>query len=201
MELMYALLNNGEEMPSNAIVTTGWLQPTTWRSDGITRPTIRIWSIFPITSTLRTGATCSHHLNPAWKKWWSLYVKSVNNHSFSLLLIADLTISDYCLFHQITANWPKWRSSPLLTKAGYGSKVQGADDEESDLGLLVALPLLVEEEIRQRIIHKVFELNLAFGSNISVLIVSRNERETGPISILPIHDFVEEEGIALWVSK
>lgn len=86
---------------------------------------------------------------------------------------------------------------PQVRVLAYGSKVKGIPDEESDLDFLVILPCFVDEEIRHRIIHKVFELNLTFGSNISALIVSREEWETGPITTLPIHDIIEEEGIVL----
>jgi len=86
---------------------------------------------------------------------------------------------------------------PLARLVLFGSKVGGTADEESDLDLLVVLPYSVTEEIRRRIIHKVFEVNLTYTSNISVLIVSEEEWKRGPVSVLPIHVFIEEEGILL----
>jgi predicted nucleotidyltransferase len=79
----------------------------------------------------------------------------------------------------------------------FGSKVKGLADEESDLDLLVLLPCDVSEDIRRQIIHKVFDINLAFGTNISALIMSEKEWESDIFSLLPIHSFIEEEGVPL----
>jgi predicted nucleotidyltransferase len=79
----------------------------------------------------------------------------------------------------------------------FGSKVKGLADVESDLDLLVLLPCDVSEDIRRQIIHKVFDINLAFGTNISALIMSEKEWESDIFSLLPIHSFIEEEGVPL----
>ncbi len=79
----------------------------------------------------------------------------------------------------------------------FGSKVKGLADEESDLDLLVLLACDVSEDIRRQIIHKVFDINLAFGTNISALIMSEKEWESDIFSLLPIHSFIEEEGVPL----
>ncbi len=88
----------------------------------------------------------------------------------------------------------KWSLARFIL---FGSKVRGTSDKESDLDLLVILPCKVTEGIRRQIIYKVFEVNLAHGSNISILIVSAEEWEKGAISVLPIHAFIEEEGVSL----
>ncbi len=79
----------------------------------------------------------------------------------------------------------------------FGSKVTGTADEESDLDVLVLLPGKVTAEIRQRIIHLVFDINLAFGTNISPLILSQQEWDRGLVTALPIHSYIEEEGATL----
>lgn len=79
----------------------------------------------------------------------------------------------------------------------FGSKVKGLADEESDLDLLVLLPCDVSEDIRRQIIHKVFDINLTFGTSISALIMSEKEWESDVFSLLPIHSFIEEEGVPL----
>ncbi len=79
----------------------------------------------------------------------------------------------------------------------FGSKVSGTFDAESDLDLLVMLPCPVTDGIRRQIVHKVFDINLKYGTNISALIVSEDEWQKAPLSLLPIHAFVEEEGVAL----
>lgn len=88
----------------------------------------------------------------------------------------------------------KW---PLGNFLLFGSKVRGTADEESDLDLLIILPCPVTEEIRRKIIHMIFDINLKFESNISVLIMSEDEWNNSPIALLPIHAVIEAEGIPL----
>ncbi|MEW6410371.1 MAG: nucleotidyltransferase domain-containing protein [Nitrospirota bacterium] len=95
------------------------------------------------------------------------------------------------LIATLKADWP------LARFIVFGSKVKGMADEESDIDILIILPCKVTGELRHHIIQKVFDVNLTYGSNISVLIVSEDEWERGNISILPIHAFIEEEGIPL----
>jgi DNA polymerase sigma len=79
----------------------------------------------------------------------------------------------------------------------FGSKATGTADDESDVDLLVELPEEVTEELRRHIIHKAFEVNLAYDSNINPLIVSQKEWEDGVFTVLPIHRVIEIEGIPL----
>ena len=79
----------------------------------------------------------------------------------------------------------------------FGSKVKGVADEESDLDLLILLPCPVTKETRQQIIHRVFDINLTFETNISALIMAEKDWKSTPISLLPIHAFIEEEGVTL----
>lgn len=79
----------------------------------------------------------------------------------------------------------------------FGSKITGELDEESDLDLLILLPCEVSETIRRQIIHKVFEINLQFDTNISPLILAEKEWESPIVSRLPIHHFIEGEGVSL----
>ena len=55
----------------------------------------------------------------------------------------------------------------------------------------------IKEEIRKKIIYKVFDINLTFETNISTLIIARVEWESAPFSLLPIHAYIEEEGVPL----
>lgn len=91
----------------------------------------------------------------------------------------------------IKGQWPQARVKV------FGSKIKGTADEESDLDTLIELPLAITEDVRRQIIHRVFEINLAFGTNLSVLIVSQEEWEQGYLTLLPIHSEVEEGSVAL----
>jgi hypothetical protein len=91
----------------------------------------------------------------------------------------------------IKAQWPQAQLKV------FGSKIKGTADGESDLDTLIALPLAITEDIRREIIHRVFEINLAFGTNLSVLIVFKEEWEHGYFTLLPIHSEVEEGSVTL----
>ena len=95
------------------------------------------------------------------------------------------------LIAELKASWP------AVKVKLFGSKVKGNADEESDLDVLILLPCHISEDIRRRIINKIFDLNLSFETNISPLIMSEKEWEIGFIPLLPIHDYIEEEGVAL----
>jgi predicted nucleotidyltransferase len=86
---------------------------------------------------------------------------------------------------------------PLVKFKLFGSKVSGTFDAESDLDILVMLPCPVTNDIRRQIVHNVSDINFAFGTNISALIVSEEEWQKAPLSLLPIHAFIEEEGVSL----
>ena len=95
------------------------------------------------------------------------------------------------LIDEVKKLWPKTKLKL------FGSRVTGSADAESDIDILIQLPFPVTEEVRRQIIHKTFDINLAYESNISVLIVSQQEWNDGLLSVLPIHAAVETEGIAL----
>jgi len=77
----------------------------------------------------------------------------------------------------------------------FGSKATGKFDEESDIDILILLPCEVNEKIREQVIDIVFDIDLEFDTNISPLILSQKEWEN--LYPLPIHYFVEKEGVLL----
>jgi len=109
-------------------------------------------------------------------------MKSLNLTENEKYALSELTAS-------LKADWP------IVKLVVFGSKAKGLADEESDLDLLILLPCTITDNIRRLIIEKVFNINLKYASNISSLIVAEDEWNKGEISILPIHDFIEEEGI------
>ncbi len=86
---------------------------------------------------------------------------------------------------------------PLANCKLFGSKLRGTADDESDMDILITLPCSATDEIRRRIVHEVFNINLSYGSNISALVVSDEEWDNSAISVLPVHAFIEEEGLSL----
>ena len=93
------------------------------------------------------------------------------------------------LIAELRASWPRVKAKI------FGSKVKSVADEESDLDILILVPEEVTENIRRQIIHKVFDINLIYETNLSPLIISKGEWENRLTSLLPIHAFIEEEGV------
>jgi hypothetical protein len=76
----------------------------------------------------------------------------------------------------------------------YGSKVRGTFDEESDLDILVVIPV-VNWKIKKKIINFITEINLKYSTNISPIIVSLDEWENKPF--LPLFQEIRKEGIQI----
>ena len=77
----------------------------------------------------------------------------------------------------------------------FGSVVHGAADEESDVDLLVLTDRKLDRFRRHEITGVVFEVNLEYDTNFSVLVADRESWNSGPASVLPIHADVEEYGV------
>jgi predicted nucleotidyltransferase len=79
----------------------------------------------------------------------------------------------------------------------FGSVVRGMAAEGSDEDLLIILGEPADHQIRDRISSIILDLNLAYGTNLSELIVDRETWDHGIPSALPIHRIIEEEGVSL----
>ena len=79
----------------------------------------------------------------------------------------------------------------------FGSVVRGEEDEESDVDLLIVLKDPPSHQVRDRITGVILDINLAFDTNFSELIVDRQTWDYGLPSVLPIHQTIEEEGVPL----
>ncbi|MBN2385146.1 nucleotidyltransferase domain-containing protein [bacterium] len=88
-------------------------------------------------------------------------------------------------------------SWPGIQSILFGSKVSGNADSESDLDVLILFPGALEQAIRQKIVHLIFELNLRFNTNISPVVLSLDEWMESPLTILPFHATIEREGVPL----
>jgi predicted nucleotidyltransferase len=79
----------------------------------------------------------------------------------------------------------------------FGSVVRGEADEESDVDLLVVLKGPLEHKIRNRISRIILDINLEYDTNLSSLVVEQQAWDEGLLSVSPIHEEIEEEGIRL----
>lgn len=86
-------------------------------------------------------------------------------------------------------------SWPIEEVKVFGSRVTGSADAESDLDVFICLNCPVDEDTRRQVVHWVFEANLHHGTNLSILLVSSEEWQGGPLSYSPIHLAIEEEGV------
>lgn len=86
---------------------------------------------------------------------------------------------------------------PVARLILFGSAARGEMDVESDVDVLVltARPLSWKE--RDAISDEVFKINLRHDTNISVLVVDLRNWEEGPISVMPIREEIEREGMEL----
>jgi predicted nucleotidyltransferase len=79
----------------------------------------------------------------------------------------------------------------------FGSVVRGTADEESDVDLLIVLREPPNHQVRNRISSIILDVNLAYGTNLSELIIDRETWDHGIPSVLPIHEVIEEEGVPI----
>jgi predicted nucleotidyltransferase len=77
----------------------------------------------------------------------------------------------------------------------FGSVVRGTAAEGSDEDLLIVLREPADHQIRNRISSIILDVNLAYGTNVSELIVDCETWDHGIPSALPIHTIIEEEGV------
>ena len=119
------------------------------------------------------------------------YSKTIENLGRQLKLSQSEIHALSRLITELKTSWPQAKFRL------FGSKVKGIADEESDLDLLIELPCKITKDIRKRIIHKIFDLNLTFDTNISALIMSEHEWEKPPYSLLPIYAYIQEEGVSI----
>ena len=79
----------------------------------------------------------------------------------------------------------------------YGSVSRYEADNESDTDLLILTDYPMTRFERHKITDMIFEVNLLFGTNFSSLVIDRLSWNTGLVSVLPFHEEVCRDGIAL----
>jgi uncharacterized protein len=79
----------------------------------------------------------------------------------------------------------------------FGSVVRGEEDEESDVDLLIVLKESPSHLVRNQISRLILDINLAYDTNLSGLVVDQKAWDAGLLTVLPIHEEIKEEGIRL----
>lgn len=79
----------------------------------------------------------------------------------------------------------------------YGSKATGKDVDESDIDLLLLTSRELSWRERDAITDALFDIQLTYEVVISTLVVPAPAWRTGPYLVLPIHDEIERDGVAV----
>lgn len=79
----------------------------------------------------------------------------------------------------------------------FGLAARGEADEESDLDLLILTKQPLARPTRHRITDLIVDINLRHDTNLSSLVIDRESWETGAASVLPIHDEILRDGVAV----
>ena len=79
----------------------------------------------------------------------------------------------------------------------FGSKARGDDDEESDIDLLLLTMEPLHWKKRHAIIEALFDVEMKYDVVISILVNTIHEWREGICTVLPIHDEINREGIAI----
>lgn len=95
------------------------------------------------------------------------------------------------LKERLTANYPVAR---LIL---FGSVVRGEMDEESDVDVLVLTARPLNGKEHNAVSDEVFALNLRYDTNISALVMDLPNWEEGPLSVMPLRQELDREGIEL----
>lgn len=78
----------------------------------------------------------------------------------------------------------------------FGSKARGEDDQESDIDLLVLTSRQFSWRERNSMTDAVFDIQLKYGCVVSLLVVPEEKWSRGIFVAHPIHEVIEEEGVA-----
>ena len=84
---------------------------------------------------------------------------------------------------------------PIESIILFGSKSRADDCPESDIDLLVTMTRPMARAERHAISDLLFPIQLQYDVLLSLLIVHSEEWRSGLISVLPIHDEIEEQGV------
>lgn len=86
---------------------------------------------------------------------------------------------------------------PVIDIAIFGSTARGEAREGSDQDLLIITSEKVPHEIMNKMYGLVFEINLEFGTNISIVIVDADSWHRGIMTLTPLYKEVQRDGVFL----
>lgn len=117
-----------------------------------------------------------------------------------MFILAKLSLDYLLTDNQIKAlkelNTKIKKSYIIYNMAVFGSVVRQDADEESDLDLLILIKEKATHRIRNNISDLVFEINLKYDTNISIVVLEREKWE-GLMKITPFYQEIQKEGVFL----
>jgi predicted nucleotidyltransferase len=95
-------------------------------------------------------------------------------------------------------SWQRLKAAyPIKKMVIYGSVARGDATAESDIDLLVITEKRMTHRQRLAMCDIIFEVNLTYGTTISILVVDLETWQTGLWSVLSIKREIEHNGIPL----
>lgn len=79
----------------------------------------------------------------------------------------------------------------------FGSRARGVNVPDSDIDLLIVIDLPLSRSDKYLISDEIFEVNLAYDTNFSMIVEEYNKWESELWSHLPLHRNIEKEGISV----
>jgi predicted nucleotidyltransferase len=110
--------------------------------------------------------------------------------------LSDINLSDDEIVAIEEATKLLRNSFPVEEIILFGSKSRGDDDPESDIDLLVLTTRALTRKERHHLSDVLFPIQLKYDVVLSPLVVSAKEWRYGLISVLPIHDEIETQGVS-----
>ena len=79
----------------------------------------------------------------------------------------------------------------------FGSKARGDSDPESDIDLLLLTERPLDWKERHEIVDMLFDVEMKHDVVISIIINTLHDWNDGVCTVLPIHDEINREGVAM----